>query len=258
MDCTMKALQYLDKAVSRVTPFGITDKAESLPVQNLIARVAHFGSDEAKAIAFVLARQGLFNELARSEMAGMDVANRHEKMAAEFNTIREDAGVRLKYAEAGKVTPLQNLHIRWRDFRRGTIPQRFNNIKKTYLAVSEALDGQLKRESAILEAYADYRFAMKDAETQAHSMLEKATAFLESAKLELANAQKELDEKTASGVSGKELSQLEMVRDEKTRAFTVADEQYQVTKDLADQLRVAYHASEFVFARLKQVNNVKK
>jgi hypothetical protein len=60
------------------------------------------------------------------------------------------------------------------------------------------------------------------------------------------------------GTPASTISDLELVRDEKLREQFLVDEQYQVAKDLAEQMGVAYNASEFVFARLKQYSTVKK
>lgn len=252
-----KALSYLNQAVSTLTQLGVAEKQEDLPVQNLIAQVSEFGSDQAMSIALVLARQGVFNEVVRQQISGMEVANRYEVITSSFTSIREDTGKQLKYIENGKVGFFDKLAMKWRDMRKGTIPARFEKIKTVYVDVSKSLHGQLDRETRILNAYADFRFAQKDAESQAHVLLENATKALEVARLELQSAQSDLDTKTAVGVSDQERSQLELARDEKIRAHQLVDERYQIAKDLADQLRVAYNASEFVFARLKQTNQVK-
>lgn len=251
-----KAMAYLDKAVGAITQLGLVEKKEELPVQNLIQQVSEFGPDQAMSIALVLSRQGTFNELVRQEITGMEVANRYELITSSFTSIREDTGKQLKYIENGHVGFFERLAMKWRDMRKGTIPQRFAKIKDTYIDVSKSLNGQLERETRILDAYADFRFAMKDGETQAHVVLENATKALEAARLDVENAQKALD--SATGVSDQARSDLELTRDEKLRAHQQMDSRYQVAKDLADQLRVAYNASEFVFARLKQTSQVKK
>jgi hypothetical protein len=258
MSGSNKALAYLDKAVSSITQLGVLEKKDELPVQSLIQQISEFGPDQAMSIALVLSRQGSFNEMVRQQITGMEVANRYELITAGFTSIREDTGKQLKYIENGRVGFFEKLAMKWRDMRKGTIPARFAKIKTTYIDVSKSLSGQLDRETCILEAYGDYRFAMKDGETQAHQMLETATKVLEATRIEADDAQKNLDAKILAAASDQERSDLELVRDEKVRALQKMDERFQIAKDLADQLRVAYHASEFVFARLKQTSQVKK
>lgn len=51
---------------------------------------------------------------------------------------------------------------------------------------------------------------------------------------------------------------MELVRDEALRQMQEEDERYQIVKDLADNLMVAYNAAEAVFARLQQTSSVKE
>lgn len=253
-----KALAYLDKAVSGVAKLGITQPAGEMPVQTLIAQVSEFGSDEAMSVSLVLARQGMFNDAVRQEITGMDIANRYELITTSFSSIRQDTSKQLQYMENGKIGFMEKISMKVRDMRKGTIPARFAKIKTVYLDVSSALSDQLAREGRVLEAYADFRFAMKDAESQAHKILETATVHHAQAKRDVEMKQLDLDTKVGAGVSDQERSRLELSRDESVRDFQKMDERFQIAKDLADQLRVAYHASEFVFARLAQTSQVKK
>lgn len=252
-----KALVYLDKAVNSISQIIPSGEAEQLPVQSLVQQVAEFGPDQAMSIALVLSRQSVFNEMVRQEITGMEIANRYDSIASGFTSIRQDTGKQLQLIEKGKVTFMEKMSLRWGDFRRGTVSDRFDKIKKHYIGVSNSLNTQIEKETNIIGAYSDYRFAMKDSETQAHIMLENAEKILESARIDLENAQLAIDG-ASEDLSASERSSLELTRDEMSREFGRIDDRYQIAKDLADQLRIAYNASEFVFARLKQTSQVKK
>ena len=65
---------------------------------------------------------------------------------------------------------------------RGDIATRFDKIKDTYLEVTDATQDQIQREQKILEAYQDFRGALKQSEVMSLEVLEKAEASLDAAK----------------------------------------------------------------------------
>jgi hypothetical protein len=138
---------------------------------------------------------------------------------------------------------------------RGDIPHRFEKIKSTYLDVAEDSRDQIERERVILNAYQDYRGALKEAEVLAFEVLEKAEDALRLAKagLESAMAAVEADD----GKDPARRAKLELARDEQLRTVQQADERYQIAKDLSDNLTVGYNTSEVVMARLLQTTNAK-
>lgn len=251
------ARKYLDKAVSVYSSLGLPNEKEDLPVSRLIAKISGFGADQALTISSVLARQGSFNEMARSQIAGMEIAERYEQISENFGSIRSDAKRQLMISERGSITIIDRLQNGWMYMSRGSIPKRFDKIKSLYLAVSNAMGDQIEREQKVIEAYADYRFAMKAAEGEAQTLLSVAEVKLNEAKAALDAAQAAVAT-PAEGTTPTEISNLELARDEKIRELTTMDEQYQVAKDMADQLSTGYNASEFVFARLAQTNKVKR
>lgn len=253
-----KALSYLNNAVRTISVLGFNDKDQAgLPVQSLVSQVSEFGPDQAMSIAMVLSHQGTFNEVVRNEITGMDIANRYELITTSFTSIREDTRKQLQFIEDGRLGFMDKLSMKWSDMRKGTVPQRFDKIKQVYIDVSKSLRDQIDRETNIIGAYADYRLAMKDAEIQAHQMLEVATGVLAESVQSLEKAQHDLDAKKDTATD-QDRSRLEMRRDEVMRSHQLVSERFQIAKDLADQLRVAYNASEFVFARLQQTSQVKK
>ena len=67
----------------------------------------------------------------------------------------------------------------WMKISRGDIADRFDTIKETYLDVSRSTKDQIERESTILEAYRDFRGALKQAEVLALEVLKTAEAKLD-------------------------------------------------------------------------------
>lgn len=251
------ARKYLDKAVSVYNSLGLPAEKQDLPVSRLIAKISGFGADQALTISNVLARQGSFNEMARNQISGMEIAERYEQISENFGSIRTDAKRQLMISERGSITIFDRLQNGWMRMSRGSIPKRFDKIKSLYLAVSNSMGDQIERERIVIDAYGDYRFAMKAAESEAQILLATAELQLAEAKSALEVAQAAVDT-PAEGTTPTEISKLELARDEKVRELSIMDEKYQVAKDMVDQLSTGYNASEFVFARLAQTNKVKR
>lgn len=80
---------------------------------------------------------------------------------------------------------------------RGDIPSRFRDIKDTYIEVAADSKDQIERELTILEAYRDFRTALKEAQVMAYQVLKKAEAQLEGTKAHLQEASKALETNTS-------------------------------------------------------------
>mgnify|MGYP003693901211 CR=1 FL=1 len=76
----------------------------------------------------------------------------------------------------------------WMKIARGDIGDRFDKIRKTYLAVTKETKNQIEREGTILDAYRDYRGALKHAEVMALEVLKKAGEKLDAVKADLKTA----------------------------------------------------------------------
>jgi hypothetical protein len=139
---------------------------------------------------------------------------------------------------------------------RGDIADRFDKVKRVYLDVSRDTKGQIDREHVIIEAYRDYRGALKQAEVLALEVLKAETAKLEKARSEL----KEASEQVANyaGKEPAERARLELARDEVLRHVQDEEKRYQIAKDLSDNLTISYNTSEVVMGRLQQTTNAKE
>lgn len=159
------------------------------------------------------------------------------------------------WMEDGRLDAIEKLKLAWMNVRRGSIPNRFADIRKHYVAVCKTANEQIARESAILEAYMDFRLAMKTAEVNAQELLAVASEALAQRSRELDEANTAVSAGTAGGA---ELAALELRRDLAVRELQNEDKRYQIVKDIADDLRVGYNTAEMVFARVSQVHVVKE
>jgi hypothetical protein len=139
---------------------------------------------------------------------------------------------------------------------RGDIANRFDKIRDTYISVAKDTKDNIEREHIILEAYMDFRGALKQSEVAALEVLKVAEGRLNEAKNELGKAADAV--KNYAGEDPAERAKLELFRDEKLRAMQSEDGRYQVAKDLADNLTIGYNTSEVIMARLTQTTSAKE
>lgn len=253
----MLPVNYLDRAVSTLRTLGINIQTEQgAPVVAILEKVARYDNAKVAAIAATLQQSSSFNAAVREQISGMDISTRYADIAERFNSIRDDAQQMAGWMADGKLDFKERVQQGWMRLRRGSIPDRFNDIRTTYHEVAESANDQILRENTILEAYQDFRMALKAAEVQAQELLNTATVALEEKKsaLQAANA-------TVEGYAGQDVAErarLELARDEALRAVQDEDKSFQIVKDIADDLKTGYNAAELVFARLQQTHNVKE
>jgi len=251
----MNQISYLDRAVNALRTIGVNlGNREAAPVVPLLEKVAKYDAVKITAIATTLQYSSTFNAAVRDQIKGMDISTRYAEITTGFNSIREDAEKMSGWMADGKIDFQERIQMSWMKMRRGSIPDRFNDIRATYLDVAKSANEQIQRENAILEAYRDFRMALKTAEVDAQQVLETATAELERRKTELDVANK-ATENVADAV---ERARLELARDEALRAVQDEDKSYQIVKDIADDLKTSYNTAELVFARLQQTHTVKE
>lgn len=250
-------LQYLDKAVSAIKELGIwPESSAEQPITGLLNEIT--GYDETKVILIgrTLTQASAFNEVVRSQVAAMNVGERYEDITNNFNSIRDDAKGMVDQLEDGKLDLLERASNVWMKVSRGDIAARFDKIRDSYLAVSKETKNQIDREYTILEAYRDFRGALKQAEVMALELLDVATASLNENKAALQAAGDALSA-FADGTPA-DRARLEMARDERLRDLQNEERRYQIAKDLSDNLTIAYSTSEVVMARLMQTTQAKE
>jgi hypothetical protein len=252
-------MKYLDKAMNTVRDLGLlpteTENREE-PIIALLNQIATIDEERVIAIARTLSQASLFNEIVREQIQALDISDRYESITESFNSIRDDSKAMVDQLADGKISTFERLTNIWTKVRRGDIATRFDDIKSVYLDVSASTLEQIQREQLILNAYQDFRGALKQSEVLALEVLKKAEGILEDAKADVDNAMKAV-ENYAKG-DPVEQAKLEMARDEQVRALQDTDKKYQLAKDLSDNLTVSYNTSEVVMARLQQTNNAKE
>ena len=256
---TTTPMQYLDKAMGAVRELGLMpDKsdAQEEPIIALLNQITELDEEKVIAITRTLSQASLFNDIVREQVQAMDIGNRYEDIVNAFDSIRDDARAMVDQIGDGKLDTFERLTNVWMKVTRGDIATRFDKIKDTYLEVTDATRDQIQREQLVLNAYQDFRGAMKQSEVMALEVLEKGQQKLDAARADVESAMQAVE--AYQGDDAAERARLEMARDEQVRALQDAEKRYQIAKDLSDNLTVSYNTSEVVMARLMQTTNAKE
>ncbi|MEO0880688.1 MAG: cell surface protein [Pseudomonadota bacterium] len=251
------ALQYLDRAMGELRALGFADEdSEPAPIIALLKQISDLDEDRVAAIARTLDQASHFNDVVREQVSGMTVGERYEGITAAFDSIRDDAKALVDQYADGKIGAIERIQNVWMKMTRGDIATRFGKIKELYLEVARDTDDQVQREMRILEAYRDFRGALKQSEVMALEVLNVAEEKLNGAKTHLKS---KVDTVAAyAGDDAAERAGLELDRDEALRALQKEEKRYQVAKDLADNITVGYNTSEVIMTRLVQTTNAKE
>lgn len=250
--------KYLDNALKVLDKFGIDFKdREDSKLATLMQEVVSVDEAKVLAIAKTLKHMSTFNELVRDNVSEMKVSDRYNDITKMFDSIREDSKKMIGQLDDGKIDLKEKLSNWWMWLVRGTPHQRFEKIMDVYNDVFDDTKESLEREDNIIEAYMDFRFAVKDAEILSYEVLKvQEEVNLAAAHEKHAAAIKAVQD--YKGENQAEKARLEMARDEAYRAFQVEDKKYQLLKDIAENLTVGYNVGETLVAKLKQTHDVKE
>lgn len=253
------AMQYLDKATGALRDLGLLPEGAAetaAPITGLLEKITDLDPDRVAIITRTLSQMGVFNDVVREQISQMEIGERYKQITNGFNSIRDDSKRMLDQLEDSNIDLFERATNIWMKIARGDIADRFEEIKQTYLEVSRDNKQNIEREHIILEAYRDFRGALKQAEVAALEVLKKAERQLDSAKAELTKASD-----AVSGFKGEDISErakLELSRDEYLRKLQNEENRYQIAKDLADNLTIGYNTSEVIMARLMQTTSAKE
>ena len=254
---TEKPLQYLDKAVNAIRDLGVWPEQQGeQPITGLLSQITELDETRVVLIGRTLSQASAFNEVVREQIAAMKIGERYEEITKGFDSIRDDAKGMVDQLADNKLDLMERTSNVWMKISRGDIATRFNKIRDVYLDVTKDTKDQIDREQIILEAYRDFRGALKQAEVMALEVLQTAEGRLEDKK-NILNA----SSTAVSGYAGTvpaDRARLEMDRDEKLRDMQNEEKRYQIAKDLSDNLTISYNTSEVVMARLMQTTNAKE
>lgn len=256
-DTAQKPLQYLDKAMGAIRDLGLwPETPQEAPITGLLEQITALDETRVLLIARTLSQASIFNEVVREQVSEMRIGERYEDITKGFDSIREDAKGLVDQLEDSKIDLLERASNVWMKVTRGDIATRFNRIRDTYLSVSRDTKDQVDREHTILDAYRDFRGALKEAEVMAFEVLQTAEARLRDRKTTLEKAAEVLANYTDGSPADR--ARLEMARDERLREMQDEERRYQIAKDLSDNLTVSYNTSEVVMARLMQTTSAKE
>lgn len=254
---TTTPLKYLDKALGALRHLGLLkSEPQPAPVVALIDRIAHLEPDKAAAIARTLTQASLFNEVVREQIEAMQIGERYRKITSAFDSIRDDSKRMVEQVADNEIDTFERLSNIWMKITRGDIPSRFAKIKATYLEVAADTRRQIEREGTILDAYRDFRVALKEAQVLGFELLKAAEQELHRKKAAL--------EQTAAALEGyagddaAERAGFELARDLALQAVQDEDKRYQIAKDLAENLSISYSTTEVVMARIAQIAECKE
>ncbi len=252
------ALQYLDKAVGSLRKLGLmpAKSGDPAPIVALLNQISDLQPDKVAAIARTLDQASVFNDVVRENVAAITVGERYKGVTDAFNSIRDDAKALVDQYADGKISTFERMQNSWMKMTRGDIASRFGKIKSLYLEVQKETKLQIEKETLILEAYMDFRGAMKQSEVLALDVLKTAEGKLEDARKAMTAASEAVT--AYAGTDPAPRAELELKRDEQLRALQAEEKRYQVAKDLSDNITVGYNTSEVIMARLVQTTNAKE
>ncbi|KKC38177.1 cell surface protein [Devosia epidermidihirudinis] len=254
---TEKPLQYLDRAVTAIRDLGIWPEQQGeQPITGLLSQITELDETRVVLIGRTLSQASAFNEVVREQVSAMKIGERYEDITKGFDSIRDDAKGMVDQLADNKIDLFERVSNVWMKVSRGDIATRFNKIRDVYLDVTKDTKDQIDREQTILEAYRDFRGALKQSEVMALEVLETAEKRLEEKKNILQTSLA-----AVAGYAGTvpaDRARLEMDRDEKLRDMQNEEKRYQIAKDLSDNLTISYNTSEVVMARLMQTTNAKE
>jgi len=258
LPATATPMKYLDRAMAAVRSLGLgVPEDGSAGAVALVSQLSNVDETRVVGIARVLQQSSHFNAIMRDEISSAQVSDRYTTIIRSFDSIRDDAKRMVDQLADGRIDLRERAQNLWMSVTRGDIPSRFEKIRKTYLEVSVDARDQLERERRILDMYGDFRLAIKEAEIQAHELHQLQAESLATAKSMLDAAQAAVEGSDQAGDAAAH-GRLVMARDEALRALQDEDARFQVAKDLADNLQVAYATSEAIMARVYQSHQVKK
>ena len=258
MNTLSSPIQYLDKAMNSLHDLGLLpeEAGKEAPIIALLNQITDLDEERVVAITRTLSQASLFNDVVREQVQAMDIGTRYEDIVDAFDSIRDDSRKMVEQIGDGKLDTFERISNVWMKVTRGDIATRFDKIKDTYLEVTAATQDQIQREQKILEAYQDFRGALKQSEVMSLEVLGKAETSLDAAREAVNAAMKTVEDFQGDDVV--ERARLEMARDEAVRALQNEEKRYQIAKDLSDNLTVSYNTSEVVMARLLQTTNAKE
>ncbi|WP_315922381.1 cell surface protein [Mesorhizobium sp. SP-1A] len=255
-EVTKTAPKFLQKALDSLKVLGVgSPDTGTAPIVDLLKRISDVDEDRVLVIARTLSHQQNFDSLVANQISQINFGNRFDEIVKRFDSIRDDSKRLVVQAERSAPTLGDRVSNVVMKLTRGDISDRFDAIRKTFDAVIKDVGSQVQRESAILEAYADFRSSIKEAEIIAYEVKALLDEDLKAAQAKVADAMTLVQQ--ASDASPQEKSRLELERDEAQRAAKAVEDRWQIATDLANNLQVSYSVTEVTMAKLAESHMAK-
>lgn len=249
---TASIQKYLDAGLAILDKFGLKqEQPEESQLVKLLEDVKSVDEAKVMAIARVVHYQGAFCQLVDQNLQAEDICTDYQTIQDMFESIRQDSKRLIEQLEDGKIDmweKLENFIVR---IRRGSIQDRVKEIKDVYRDVSDGTRGRLEKEENILEAYSQYRLAVKSVEPLAYEVLERQTKILEDAK---ENFRKAADAVTEFQGIKSDLTRLELTRADMEKTYKDEDRRYQLVKDVAELITLGYNTGDALAIKLAQTH----
>lgn len=250
-------INYLERATKAIQSLGFSLETNTeLPVLALLNKIQDVNETQVLGIGRVLQQSSKFNELVRDNIDASNYGTRYENITSAFTSIREDCQTMVGHWQDGKLSFSEKAAEKFMNFKRGTISDRYADIKKDYLSVSKDSGVQIDREKTILNAYADFRLALKQGQIDAQGLFDTLDKKLNEVKAKSAEASAALE--AGDKTKAAEYAKLEMDRDASLNEIAAVEHQWQIAKDLVDNLKISYSTSDVVMARLAQTTKLKE
>lgn len=255
-EVTKTAPRYLQKALDSLKVLGVgSPDTGTAPIVALLKRISDVDEDRVLVIARTLSHQQNFDSLVASQISQINFGSRFDDIVKRFDSIRDDSKRLVAQAERSAPTVGDRMSNVVMKLTRGDISDRFDAIRKTFDAVISDVGSQVERERNILEAYADFRSSIKEAEIIAYEIKAILDDDLKVAQEKVANAMALVQQ--ASDASPQEKSRLELERDEAQRAAKAVEDRWQIATDLANNLQIGYSVTEVTMAKLAESHMAK-
>lgn len=255
-EVTKTAPKFLQKALDSLKVLGVgSPDTGTAPIVDLLKRISDVDEDRVLVIARTLSHQQNFDSLVANQISQINFGSRFDDIVKRFDSIRDDSKRLVVQAERSAPTIGDRVSNVVMKLTRGDISDRFDAIRKTFDAVISDVGIQVERERNILEAYADFRSSIKEAEIIAYEVKAMLDEDLKAAQEKVAEAMALVQQ--ASDASPQEKSRLELERDVAQRAAKDVEDRWQIATDLANNLQVSYSVTEVTMAKLAESHMAK-
>lgn len=253
----------LHKARRALQLIGVTVEVDSkaqAATLSQIRELEELGPEETAHLIDVVQSMNAFDQLVSDNLRQMNVGERHNEIAENFESIIKDLERKIRgasgEANVGRkwVDKIQDKLIAW---KRGDIKERFEKIKVAYESVYADSDQQIVHEIAILDAYRDYREALRDSMYIAESLKLKATEARDQAGERLKEIKGKM-EALPDDATLMEQGPVQIEMDEAQRAFEQLDRRQDIAASLHEKLTISYTVSEAVMTRYAETTKIRE